>query len=878
MTSSRRKEVAPRRAGFALVGQEDGRLKAAGTDAILRLGFTQRIADPRATRLFFDELARQHGIAPLKNLTGSVTRNSSRRSRPSVTDIGMRRLREPLITDDDLVSALMRELAARNISREEVEMWEPAVLSTRISAVEKGPSNSPERQLGDNVKWFVDNKLRPALLVAEEVSGSIYRRGPRPLLEQLHDDVVNRRLRDPLTGVEIKRIVCWMYDRFTRDPKECEEWIATMRACGMHLHESYYGQPPKQLHQAEHEIRAAVAQAAKEVVRLRERVLSEFEKKAKRGEAIAGLWGFGHKRVPREDGRAARYAAVPEEKAAIEHVVDMIFDGVSYRRALVWLNDNGFRNAAGNPWCYVNLKVLLRSARLVGLVRLRVDTDRIHDRAYKGDLFPQELIYDEDEGPDPDFDPPIEPLLPYPRWLRLQEIMDERKPTRGPTTRHFASGFVQCIVCEDPLQAGGHGRGDVVYRCPRRSIKERPMTRAPEPDAERHPSIKDEALDMALEELIFAAYERRPDPADAALAAHLERAREGIDEKIAEANEDIANANHMLKSRTISRRQFDSMVAEANAAITKLKKERRELAGPEQLRKLPDGVELRDLWRDMPMETRQEWRPIVFESVFLDLARARGTSQVMDRLVVTFRPGFEPPESERAAIFGAIDAKVKAAARRPKNSLRLPQVALDALWDLHLQKLAPAQIERRLNAHPDPEVREHDWSHATIPARLKRLCEECGVEYVAYRVDRWKVPFETRELMVELYRSLRSWMAVARQLNHLGITRAHGGEWDSYYVRETLLRHAAEEGITLPVPKRGAHVGRKSFLPEEMRQKIWRMHHVDGKTYNEIARWLTARGIKTPSGTAVWSKATVMYTVHAVDRERKAAARKRKAA
>jgi DNA invertase Pin-like site-specific DNA recombinase len=788
----------------------------------------------------------------------------------------MPRRRDPLITYDDVRAAFRRELAARGIAYEDAQKWEPALVSTRISSLEKGTSNSPERQLDDIVKWLVEFKLRPAVLVAEEVSGSIYRKGPRVLLDRLHEDVVNRRLRDPETGVEIKRIVCWMYDRYTRDPKECEDWIATMRSCGMHLHESYYGQPPKQLHQAEHEIRAAVAQAAKEVVRLRERVLSELEKKARRGEAVSGLWGFGHKRVVGEDGRT-RYAAIPVDKTAIEHVVDMIFDGVSYRRVLVWLNDNGFRNAAGNPWCYRNLTVLLRSARLAGLVRLRVDTDRIHDPTYKGDLFPQELIYDEEEGPDPDFDPPIEPLLPYPRWLQLQEVMDERAPRTGPRTRHFASGFVRCRICEETMQTGGRrGRGDWVYRCARRSLRTRPMTGAD--TGEIHPSIKEEALDMALEELIFAAYERRPDPADSALAAHLEQARERFDSEIAERNTEIANANHMLMKGTISPRQFDRIVDDADAAIAGLKKQRRELAGSEQLRKLPDGVELRDLWQDMPIETRQEWLPIIFESVYLKPARALGTSEVMERLEVTFRPGFEPPANERAAIFAAINAKVKATARRPKNLLRLPQVALDAVWELHLKKLSPLQIGNRLKAHPDPAVREHYWSHQKVTVLVKRLCEDRGVEYIAYRVDRWKVPSETRELMVELYRSLRSWMAVAHQLNHLGITRAGGGEWDSNYVRETLLRHAAEQGITLPVPKRGPQLGRKSFLPEEMRQKIWRMHHVDGKTYKEIARWLTARGIKTPSGTAEWSKATVMYTVHAVDRERKAAARRRKAA
>lgn len=848
----------------------DGARTAAGDgaslDAALEKGFSRRISDPRATRLFFDELARQRGVQPLKSFAGWTKRKASSDSEgPGRHGAMAVRRREPLVTFDDLSEAFEAALRHQGIEPEEAANWEPTVVTTRISTLEKGTSASPARQIESIAGWHAEFRLRPALLVAEEVSGSIYRKGPRVALDNMYDDLISERLRDPKTGAEIKHIVCWMFDRFTREPETGEKWITALRARAVGLHETYYRQPPKPMHLAEAEIRGAFQAAAKEVQRLHERVVAEFEKKASRGEAIGGLHGFGHHRVEGADG-TVRHATTPEERRATETVVQMYLDGSSQRAICRWLNENGFRNGAGGLWCVQNLKLFLRAPRLAGLVRLRADPARQFDPSYEGDLFPEELIYEEGGSPDPDFDPPIEPIIPYPLWARLQEALRERHVPLGRGTQHLASGFVKCQVCGHALNVGG-SRGVRIYRCPTLRNRRAPNTAV---DVNVHPSILADALDVVLEELIFAAYELAPDPTDGDLAAHLAAARDGIDAELRLLREELSNINHMFQKRTISRRQFDKLVAANTEQTRGLRSERRALVDEDALRKLPADVTLRDLWPEMPLETRCEWLGIVLKEVSLRPASAKGAADVMSRLEIAFRPGFSPPAEELETLYAAIDAKARLTARRPKNALQLPEQAVDALWTLYEQKLSIHEIGKRLSRDSDAEVREHDWRYDAVKKLLKRLCDERGVPFVLYYRDRWTLPRETRELMVDLYLHHRSWASVGIELNKLGITRPHGGEWSSEYVRTTLLRHAELENMTLPPPKLGARLGRKVYLSEAMRQKIWKMHRVDGKSCPSIARWLTERGIKTASGKTEWSTATVKYTVKSVDRERQA--------
>jgi hypothetical protein len=830
-------------------------------------GFSKRISDPHATRLFFDELARQRKLRPLEALAGRVMRKTPVPAARSVTTDVMAGPRTPLVQFDDVSRAFAMELEREGIERLDSDAWEPVLVQTRISRAEAGMSSSPERQVANIAAWLASHRLRPALLLAEEVSGSIYRKRRRVLLDDLQDDIENARLRDPLTGAEVKRIACWMYDRFTRDPREGEAWLATLRAHGVDLHETYYGEAPKPLHKAEHEIRAAFGHAAKEVVRLRERVMEELERRAVRGLPTSGAeGGFGHRRVVDESGKIIGYRAVEEEKRAVEVVVQKILAGTPKYAVVRWLNDNGFRNAAGNLFSMKNLNRLLHAPRLAGLVRLRIDPRRLHDPEYEGDLFPVELMYEAGERPPKSFVAPIEPLLHYPLWLQLQEHLAATEIRRGPYQRYFASRFVTCAICSNGLKASKGGGGGVgTYRCSKPDTKLRP--RSDVADDRVHAAITMAALDLALEELIFASYELRPDPADAALQLDLDAARAALDSELRELDERLETLNHLALRRTITRSRFDEELREIEARRDAARRKRRELLGTNDLAVLPDGVTLRELWPNMPLETRREWLSIVFERVSLRPASGRGARGVMERLDIVFRAGFDPPQEEREQIFARIEAHLMATVRKRRAPNALAEWITDVVWSLHEEGKSLTQIGRSLANHDDPRVRKHNWQPGNIMVLLKRLAAERGVEYVPNHMERWKVPLETRELIIELYLESRSWELVSRELNRLELYRPNGKPWASVYVRSVALRHAKAYGLALPRGAVGRRVGRKSHLSDAMARKIWRMHREGGMTYPAIARWLDERGIKTASGTARWSKATVMYTVHRVDRE-----------
>ena len=189
----------------------------------------------------------------------------------------------------------MTELARAGISFEEALSWPPIVVQTRISRTDDGGSTAPERQIGDEAHWCVANHRRPAILVHEEVSGSVYRRRRRLVFEKFYDDLSHDRVLDPVTGKPIGAIASFFYYRFTRDPEEGGDWLRLLRSKGIDLHETYYGEPPKPLHQVEHEIRDAWNRGSKEVERSRERIMDAFIAKARRGEPTYGAQRmFGH--------------------------------------------------------------------------------------------------------------------------------------------------------------------------------------------------------------------------------------------------------------------------------------------------------------------------------------------------------------------------------------------------------------------------------------------------------------------------------------------------------------------------------------------------------------------------------------------------------
>jgi DNA invertase Pin-like site-specific DNA recombinase len=852
-------------------------VEEAGEDVVER-GLSERFSSARARRLFVDELARQAGFAPLAADPEYTKRKTGHaRRRPVTHDGSMAHKREPLVAWADVVRGFDAALRPAGIDPADAATWPPAAVQTRISRLDRGKSSSPERQLADIIEWCLAWRFRPALHVGEETSGSIFRKRRRVLFEQFFEDIKNNRLVEPQTGEPIKHVLCWMYDRFTRDPDEGGKFIKAMLRHGIDLHETHWNAPPQELHQCQNEIRRAWIGASQEVENAREKIMSALRRKAVKGIPTFGVKElFGHVWYPDQDGMTGGYRVDPVIQKVIEKIVHRILEGASKYSIVCWLNENGYRNAAGNKWTMANLERLLRAPRLAGLIRLRIDSRRIYEDDYEGDLFPIELIYKEGEEPDPDFIPPIEPLISFPLWMRLQEELDSRATPRGPHAQHFASGRIDCWACDSGLVGSGGGN----YHCPKRHlagvIRDKGIQGQVAHDGLRHPAMKIVAADMFLEELLFAVVARDFDPNDGELSREVQARCESLDKRLIELDEDRANYAHLLKTRQIKRKEYDAWFAENTAETKRLRRDRKQLARVDRLRQLPRNKTLRDLWPAMPLEARREWLDTVFDKIVLHPAKG-GILAVAERFEIIFANGYAPPAAELRELVEAIEKKVHDAHRRRSAHNRLTEKVEQHAWTLYEQRLAPSQIKRSLEAHPDVEISGHDWQLSNLVRVLRRLCEERGCAYEPQYLDQWKVPLETRELMIDLYRRLRGWASVAHELNDLGITRPGGGQWTSDYVRRTAIRHAEQQGVSLPKPKGSQRRGRPSYLSDAMRHTLWKMHYEGKMSYIAIARWLNERGIKTASGRSVWSKATVMYTVQQVERERKQNSKKRAA-
>ena len=189
----------------------------------------------------------------------------------------------------------MTELARAGISFEEALSWPPIVVQTRISRTDDGGSTAPERQIG--MKHTGVSRIT-AVPPSSSTRRSVDRctgAGVVSFSRSSTDDLSHDRVLDPVTGKPIGAIASFFYDRFTRDPEEGGDWLRLLRSKGIDLHETYYGEPPKPLHQVEHEIRDAWNRGSKEVERSRERIMDAFIAKARRGEPTYGAQRmFGH--------------------------------------------------------------------------------------------------------------------------------------------------------------------------------------------------------------------------------------------------------------------------------------------------------------------------------------------------------------------------------------------------------------------------------------------------------------------------------------------------------------------------------------------------------------------------------------------------------
>lgn len=840
------------------------RVEANGLGARIReQGFSRKLHDRRVARLIADAVA---GVKTSTLARCDPLRENERAhflaSHPEWVPA-----RQPLITRDDLMREFAAALSRAGISWEEALTWPPLVAQTRISRLEEGTSTAPGRQIHNIAEWCVQHRRRPDWLVHEEVSGSIYRRRRRSAFESFYDDIVNDRVRDSVSGQPITEIACFLLERFTRDPEEGGAWLTLLRQRGMNLYETYYREPPRPLHQTEHEIRDAWNGASKEVERNRERIMDALATLARQGLPTYGRDRLiGHQAVRELVHRTVKtigYKAVPEEAAALRRAIGDIIDGSAEYAAYCALKEARFTNSVGTPISLNSFRSVLRSPRLFGGLRLKTDRARVHgDPDYAGDLYPEELIHEAGEAPPPGFVPPIEPIISYPEWVELQLALARRSRGRGPRKKHLGSGYLVCSACGGRLVAGG-----IAYHCPKVHLRGVRRVEADDAkklahDGKRHPTVRLRAADQVISEVLFAAVDTALQAADLQPTVDLDTVRSRVNEQIRELDSRLGDISYMLAEARISRATYDEWCEEIDQQRQALRSELRDLQ-PLKPIEIPNGLSLRDVWPEMDVEHQREILGTVIEQIILAPADDLGSLQVASRMTFVFRDGYEPPADELAALLERVEGDI----RRRLAPNRLDAGIEAQILDLHKSGLAPSEISERLRAEQVTPPNGGCWDDSYISVVLRRICRERGIVFVPNRRDRSKIPYETRELIVALSKKLRSYAAVARELNALEIRTAHGKEWTSSTVRAALAVHEKNRllGRRGAKPENLLNLGRPPRLSEAMREQIWTMHRLEKMTLTEIGRWLKQRGIKTAGGKEDWANSTVLHIVRSID-------------
>ena len=238
-----------------------------------------------------------------------------------------------------------------------------------------------------------------------------------------------------------------------------------------------------------------------------DRVVSAMERKAAKGQWVAGRHPFGYTGVKRMKGDdSPNYLVVDEERAPL---VPVVFDLYVRKRlgahaVATWLNDNGHRTREGGLWSHMAV--------------LRV----LHNRTYLGEVFFRDAWH---IAPHP-------PLVDADLFAKAQQLLIERgedySRRAGNASDYLLSGLVRCARCGNKYTGTvAHGRSTSYryYTCGSRQRKG-----AHGCDADRLPA---DALDDAVLQALLSTY-RRHDLFDRAVEAVAARADDGRELRAAE--------------------------------------------------------------------------------------------------------------------------------------------------------------------------------------------------------------------------------------------------------------------------------------------------------------------------------------------------------
>lgn len=224
-------------------------------------------------------------------------------------------------------------------------------------------------------------------------------------------------------------IVCYDLDRFTRQPRQLEDWIDRAENKGLAL-VTANGEADLTTDAGRLFARIKLAVARAEVERKSARQRSAAKQRSELGKPPLGVRLTGY--TPRGD-------LVPDEADVVRRIFDSFLDLRNLRMVARALEADGIQTRRGKPWHPSSVQTILRNPRYAGRA------------VYQGQQTGQKGAW--------------VPIVTDDEWEAVQAILDdpERVTNKGGTTerKHLGSGLYLCAVCREPVSSWSGQR----YRC-----------------------------------------------------------------------------------------------------------------------------------------------------------------------------------------------------------------------------------------------------------------------------------------------------------------------------------------------------------------------------------------------------------------------------
>lgn len=214
---------------------------------------------------------------------------------------------------------------------------------------------------------------------------------------------------------QVRGVIVWALDRFTRRPKDLETLIDLAEDQGLFI-ESVNGGGRFDLSLASGKMQARwmAIQATAESDNTSARVKAAFDRLTRSGQPIGGkLFGF------EPNGRDQK----PEEVEALRYVAQQLLVGETLADLAKWLNDQGFTTARGGVWEGPGLGRTLARKRYGGMIEFR---GHVVGKITNSDGSPQEPVFDQET------------------FEMVQALLASRRRGRRPTDNWWLSGVIEC--------------------------------------------------------------------------------------------------------------------------------------------------------------------------------------------------------------------------------------------------------------------------------------------------------------------------------------------------------------------------------------------------------------------------------------------------